>query len=350
MNIEQLLQLTIERKASDLHILAEQFPTLRIDGELYQLNTFPRLTNTVSHDMLMPLLSQEQNNDLMANKEIDFGYEYKGARFRVNIYHSRKTLAASFRLIPAAIKTIEQLGLPNSLAQLGNYNQGLVLVTGPTGEGKSTTLASIINNINNTKSKHILTIEDPIEFVYPTSRSVVSQRELHMDTHSWNIALRSALREDPDVVLVGEIRDYETAALVLTIAETGHLVFSTLHTNSTTETISRLVDMFPSHQQNQIRVQLAGTLKAVVAQRLLPRASDRGRVAAIELLYNLPSVAAIIREGKYYLIDNVLQTSQAQGLIYFERYLAQLYQNGHISKEVAAAYALRPSDLEKYIT
>lgn len=349
MDIQQLLQTTIERRSSDLHLVCGTYPTIRVDGVLYQLNTLPTLTPELMSEQLLSILSSELKDNLMANKEIDFGYDFHGSRFRVNIYHAKGALAASFRLIPSKIKTIEELGLPKSFDTLADYNQGLVLVTGPTGEGKSTTLSSIINRINLNQSRHILTVEDPIEFIYPSGQSLVSQRELHQDTHSWNVALKSALREDPDVVLVGEIRDYETAALVLTIAETGHLVFSTLHTNSTTETINRLINMFPSNEQNQIRAQLSSTLKAVVAQRLLPRADAPGRVAAVELLYNLPSVAAIIREGKYYMIDNVLQTSESEGLIYFERYLAQLYKAGYITREVALSYALRPKDLEKYI-
>lgn len=350
MDISALLQTTIDRRASDLHLVCGTYPTIRVDGVLYQLNTLPLLTPEMSNTQLTAILTQEQKENLIANKEIDFGYDYANCRFRVNVYHAKGALAASFRLIPSQIKTVDQLGLPKSLETLGDYNQGLVLVTGPTGEGKSTTLSSIINRINMNQSKHILTVEDPIEFLYPTGRSIISQRELHQDTHSWKVALKSALREDPDVVLVGEIRDYETAALVLTIAETGHLVFSTLHTNSTTETINRLINMFPADEQNQIRSQLSTSLRAVVAQRLMPRADAPGRVAGIELLYNLPSVAAIIREGKYYMIDNVLQTSEAEGLIYFERYLAHLYKSGLISRETAAQYALRPKDLEKYIS
>lgn len=349
MDIHALLQTTIDRRASDLHLVCGSYPTIRVDGSLYQLNTLPVLTPQVSDTQLASILSAELKENLAANKEVDFGYDFAGNRFRVNIYHAKNALAASFRLIPSQIKTVEQLGLPKSLESLCDYNQGLVLVTGPTGEGKSTTLSSIINRINMNQARHILTVEDPIEFLYPPGKSLISQRELHQDTHSWTVALKSALREDPDVVLVGEIRDYETAALVLTIAETGHLVFSTLHTNSTTETVSRLINMFPSDEQNQIRAQLSSSLKAVVAQRLMPRADAPGRVAAIELLYNLPSVSAIIREGKYYMIDNVLQTSDAEGLIYFERYLAHLYKSGLISRETAAQYALRPKDLEKYL-
>lgn len=349
MDMHQLLQVTIERNASDLHMVAGTYPAFRIDGQLYQMATFPLLTREVMQGLVLSILTNEQKENLIANKEIDFGYEMNGSRFRGNIYHTRGSLSASYRYIPQEIHTVDQLMLPQSVSEIGNFNNGLVLVTGPTGEGKSTTLASIINKINQTTASHIITIEDPIEYVYPHSKSIISQRELHEDTHSWNIALRSVLREDPDVVLVGEIRDYESAALVLTIAETGHLVFSTLHTTSTPETINRIIDMFPAHQQNQVKSQLAAVLRAVVAQRLLPRADMRGRVPAIELLYNTPAVSAIIREGKPFLLDNVLQTSESEGFIYFERYLAQLHAQGFISPETAKSFSIRPKDLEKYL-
>ncbi len=348
--MNQLLQLAIERKASDIHLVPGYYPALRIDGVLYQMASLPILTPQVSQQLLYGILSNEQRENLTVNKEIDMGYEHNGHRFRVNVYHSRNTVGASLRLIPASISTIEQLMLPPSFNKLGDYNSGLVLVTGPTGEGKSTTLASIINKINLNRQAHIITIEDPIEYVYPRAKSVVSQRELHEDTHSWNVSLRSVLREDPDVVLVGEMRDYESTQLVLTIAETGHLVFSTLHTTSAPETINRIIDMFPSHQQNQIRSQLSGVLRAIVSQRLMPRADVKGRIPAVELLFNSSAVSSIIRDGKPYLLDNVLQTSDSEGFIFFERYLAGLLKEGKITKETAMAYSLRPKDLEKYIT
>lgn len=349
MDMHQLLQVTIERNASDLHMVAGTYPAFRIDGSLYQMATFPLLTPELTQTLILSILKNEQKENLIANKEIDFGYELNGSRFRANVYHTRNALSASFRFIPKEIHTVDQLMLPASMNDLGEFHNGLVLVTGPTGEGKSTTLASIINKINQTTASHIITIEDPIEYVYPHAKSIISQRELHEDTHSWNIALRSVLREDPDVVLVGEMRDFESASLVLTIAETGHLVFSTLHTTSTPETINRIIDMFPSHQQNQVKSQLAGALRAVVAQRLLPRADLRGRVPAVELLYNTPAVASIIREGKPFLLDNVLQTSEGEGFIYFERYLSQLHAQGYISRETAKKFSIRPKDLDKYL-
>mgnify|MGYP001572808353 CR=1 FL=1 len=349
MDMNQLFLLAIERKASDIHLIPGYFPAFRIDGVLYQMSSLPILTPEISAQLINSFLNDEQRENLSVNKEVDLGYEKDNHRFRINVYHTRNTVGASMRLIPAAIQTIEQLMLPPSFNELANYNSGLVLVTGPTGEGKSTTLASIINRINMNRQAHLITIEDPIEYVYPKGKSVVSQRELHQDTHSWNVALRSVLREDPDVVLVGEMRDYESTQLVLTIAETGHLVFSTLHTTSAPETINRIIDMFPSHQQNQVRAQLAGALKAVVSQRLMPRADVRGRIPAVELMYNNSAVSSIIRDGKPYLLDNVLQTSESEGFIFFERNLAQLLREGKITKETALAYSLRPKDLEKYI-
>ncbi len=349
MDIGKLLELTIERSASDLHLVSGTFPSVRVDGVLYQLSTLSILTPEIAQTMVFSILNEEQKENLLANKEIDLGYEYGGGRFRVNIYHTRSGWSASFRLVPSKIRTIEELDLPPAFHKLTEYNNGLVLVTGPTGEGKSTTLAAIINEINLKHAKHIITIEDPIEFVYGQGKSIISQRELHQDTHSWNIALRSVLREDPDVVLVGEVRDYESAQLVLTIAETGHLVFSTLHTTSVPETVNRLIDMFPSHQQNQIKTQLAGALRSIVAQRLLPRSDMKGRVAALEVLYNTSAVASIIRDGKPFLLENLLQTSEQEGFVYFERYLSQLVQQGKITKEVASAYAIRPKELEKYM-
>lgn len=349
MDIAKLLELTIERNASDLHLVAGTFPSVRVDGELFQLSSLSLLTADLTQSMLFSILNEEQKENLLANKEIDLGYDYKGARFRVNIYHTRSGWSASFRLIPSKIRTIEELALPAAFHNLTGYSSGLVLVTGPTGEGKSTTLAAIINEINLKQAKHIITIEDPIEFVYGQGKSIISQRELHQDTHSWNIALRSVLREDPDVVLVGEVRDYESAQLVLTIAETGHLVFSTLHTTSVPETVNRIIDMFPSHQQNQIKTQLAGALRSIVAQRLLPRSDLKGRIAALEVIYNNPAVASIIRDGKPFLLENLLQTSEQEGFIYFERYLSQLIQQGKITKEVARAYAIRPKELDRYL-
>lgn len=349
MLIQQLLQLGIERGASDIHLIVGYPPSIRVDGELFQIKILPIITKEVMEQMIFSIISSELKENLLANKEIDFAYEYNNTRFRVNIYYAKGALNGVFRLISSKIRTIEDLALPASFYKFVDMNEGLILVTGPTGEGKSTTLAAILNEINLKHSKNIITVEDPVEYVYPKGSSIVSQREMHNDTHSWNIALRSMLREDPDVVLIGEMRDFETIQLALTIAETGHLVFSTLHTSSAPETINRIIDSFPPHQQNQIRTQLSSVLKVVVTQRLLPRLDQKGRVAALEILYNIPAVAAIIREGKPFLLDNVLETSQSEGLVLFEKYLVALFQQGKISKETAYAFAIRPRELEKFL-
>jgi twitching motility protein PilT len=349
MDITQLLQLTIERNASDLHLITGYYPTLRINGELVQLKTFPIVDAQTATALFLQILAPEQKENILVNRELDFGYNFNSHRFRINLYHTRDGQAASFRLIPKTIRTIEELGMPSVLHQFSHLRQGFILVTGPTGEGKSTTLAAIINEINQTFARHILTIEDPIEFIYPPGQSIVSQRELGQDTHSWNISLRSALREDPDVVLIGEMRDYDTIQAALTVAETGHLVFSTVHTNSAPQTIDRIIDVFPPHQQQQVRVQLASVLKAVISQRLLPDITGKGRVVGYEVLLNNSAVSSIIRDGKTNLIDNVIQTSSEEDMIFFERSLFNLYTQGKISRETAYNYAIRPNEIKKMI-
>lgn len=340
---------TIEKQASDLHLIPNYYPTIRINNDLYIIKSVNVLTHEIIEKLVISILNEEQKENLFANKEIDLGYEYKSNRFRTNIYYSKNKLAAAFRLIGSKIKTIEELNLPDQLHQFTSVNQGLILVTGPTGEGKSTTLAAIIDEINHKYSKHVITIEDPIEYVYPIAKSIISQRELHQDTHSWNIALRSTLREDPDIVLIGEMRDYETIQSALTIAETGHLVFSTLHTGSTSETINRIIDVFPANQQNQVRSQLAQVLKAVVAQRLIPSLDKTKRLPAVEILLNISSVAAVIREGRTHLLDNILETEEEQGLTLFEKYLLRLYEKSLISKDTALSYAIRPNEMRKFL-
>ncbi len=349
MDIFHFFDITIEKQASDLHLIADYYPTMRINNELYFIRSSNILTHETVEKLVISILNEEQKENLLANKEIDLGYDYKGNRFRTNIYYSKNKLAAAFRLIGSKIKSIEELNLPNQFHQFTDVNQGLILVTGPTGEGKSTTLAAIIDEINHKYAKHIIAIEDPIEYVYPTAKSIISQRELHQDTHSWNIALRSALREDPDVVLIGEMRDYETIQSALTIAETGHLVFSTLHTGSTSETINRIIDVFPASQQNQIRSQLSSVLKAVVAQRLVPSLDKSGRLPAVEILINIPAVAAVIREGRTHLLDNILETEEQQGLFLFEKYLLKLYEKSLISKDTAQSYAIRANEMKKFL-
>lgn len=349
MDLTELLKLTIERNASDLHIVPEYYPTIRINGELIQLKTYPIVDGKTSETMLFSILSEEQKESLTVNRELDFGYNFGLNRYRINIYYVKGNLSASFRLISDKIKTIEELGLPPILHQFTDLKQGFILVTGPTGEGKSTSLAAVINEINIKHSKHILTIEDPIEYIYPKAKSIVSQREIGQDTHSWTIALKSALREDPDVVLIGEMRDYETIQAALTIAETGHLVFSTVHTNSASQTIDRIIDVFPPHQQQQVKIQLSSVLKAVITQRLIPNIEGIGRLPACEILLNNSAVASIVREGKTHLIDNVIQTSAHEGMVYFEKDLYNLYQQGKISKDVALSFAIRSAEIKKMI-
>jgi len=349
MDIFQLFDTTIEKQASDLHIIPDYYPAIRVNNELFYVRSAGILTQENVEKLVISILNEEQKENLFANKEIDLGYEYESNRFRTNIYFSKNKLAAAFRLIGHKIKTIEELNLPSQFHQLTDINQGLILITGPTGEGKSTTLAAIIDEINHKFAKHIITIEDPIEYVYPVAKSIISQRELHQDTHSWNIALRSALREDPDVVLLGEMRDYETIQSALTIAETGHLVFSTLHTGSTSETINRVIDVFPANQQNQIRSQLSSVLKAVIAQRLIPSLDRSKRLPAVEILLNIPSVAAVIREGRTHILDNILETEEEQGLHLFEKYLLQMYEKSLISKDSALSYAIRTNEMKKLL-
>ncbi|MCL4374997.1 PilT/PilU family type 4a pilus ATPase [Patescibacteria group bacterium] len=349
MDIKELLQYVIDKDASDLHIIPGYQPTIRINNELFPLRNYPVISEEMAEALTEPIISREQKELLLANRELDMGYNFGSTRFRINIYFTRNGISLSLRTIPEKIRTIEELLLPNLLHQFAQYRQGLVLLTGPTGEGKSTTLAAIINEINQSSGKHIITVEDPIEFIFPKALSIVSQRQLHEDTHSWSASLRSAMREDPDVILIGEMRDYDTIQAAITLAETGHLVFSTLHTNSAPETIDRIIDVFPSHQQNQVRNQVASTLKAIVAQRLLPTIDNRGRIVATEILLNIPAIASVIREGKTYLIDNIILTNENTGMIYFEKYLIQLYQQGKISRETAASYAIRPGFIKKLL-
>jgi len=349
MNIFELFEIAIEKKASDLHLIGEYQPVIRVNNELITLREYPILNHSLIQELVFPLLNPEQKESFLLNKEIDFGYEYKGYRFRTNLYFSRNQVAAAFRVINKFVADITELRLPKELAKLTQFDQGLILVTGPTGEGKSTTIASLINIINQNYFKHIITIEDPIEYIYPKGKSIVSQREIHQDTLSWRAALRSVLREDPDVVLIGEMRDYETIQAVLNIAETGHLVFSSLHTGSTPEAINRIIDVFPAHQQNQVKTQLASVLKVVIAQRLLPTVDFTSRIPALEILYNTVAVAATIREGKVHLIDNILETQEEEGMIIFEKYLARLYHSGMITRETAFNYAIRPNEIKKFI-
>lgn len=348
-NINQLLELAITRDASDLHLLAHFPPTLRINGDLVPIVGATELSDKDIETLILPIMAQPQKEQLMKFMDVDFGLEFQDrTRFRVNVYRQKGTMAASFRLIPKKLRKLEETGLPLSIGNIIGIKQGLVLVTGPTGQGKTTTLAAFIEKINQEQTAHVITIEDPIEFIYPSGKALISQREINSDTVSWARALRSTLREDPDVVLVGEMRDFETIAAALTIAETGHLVFATLHTNSASQTLDRIIDVFPSIQQAQIRSQLASVLEAVISQRLVPTINP-GRALAYEILIGNTASRSIIREGKTHLIDNVIQTSAESGMVIMESSLAFLLREGKISLETAQNYAIRPQILNKLL-
>ncbi len=346
MNIQELLNETNRRGASDLHLVVGMQPTLRVDGLLIPLSDQELLTSEEAEALILSILSPEQKELFLANKELDFSYGTDQARFRVNVYFQKGSMAAAFRLIPFKIRSIDELNLPQICHTFASLRQGFILMTGPTGHGKSTTLAAIIDEINQTRATHIITIEDPIEYVYPKGKSMISQREMHLDSHSWEVSLRSCLREDPDVVLIGEMRDYETISAALTIAETGHLVFATLHTNSAAQTVDRIVDVFPEHTKAQVRMQLSATLEGILSQRLLP-AVGGGRIPACEILTATPAVKTTIREGKTHLIDNIIQTSAELGMISLEGTLARLVKAGKITLEVAQSFALKPEELDR---
>lgn len=354
MDIKELLQKTIDNNASDLHIMAGVQPVLRIDGKLMLVSTYHPLTNQEIEEAAFSILSPEQKEMLVNNRSVDFSYGYGGGdygdkgRFRINLYYQKGTLAGAFRLLPAKIRTPEELMLPDIVHKFAKLKQGLILVTGPTGHGKSTTLAAIINEINMTRAANIITLEDPIEYIYPKGKSIISQRELGLDSHSWAEGLRAMLREDPDVVLIGEMRDPESIASAITIAETGHLVFSTLHTNSASQSIDRIIDAFPEHQQNQIKVQMAGILEGIVSQRLLPKI-DGGRVVSCEVLLGTTGIKTNIREGKTHLIDSIIETSQDAGMIPLEVSLAKLVREGYVTLDTARAYALREDQLLRLV-
>lgn len=349
MNINQLLELTITRNASDLHLVVGYPPMLRVHGDLIPIPGTTPLVDSDIQSLILVVLNEEQKKTFSQNLELDLAISYQNrARFRVNIFQQQGHLSAALRLISVSIPELESLGLPPPVIKLTELRQGLILVTGPTGHGKSTTLASMINRINQTRTAHILTIEDPIEYVYPFGKALVSQREMLVDTKAWSNALRAALREDPDVVLVGEMRDYETIAATITIAETGHLVFATLHTNSAAQTIDRIVDVFPENQQPQIRLQLASVLEAVISQRLVPTITP-GRALSVELLLKTPALSSLIRDSKSHLIDNLIQTSGEIGMVNMETSLARLIRTGQVTFETAQGYSLKPDLLAKLV-
>lgn len=349
LDINDLLMHVLEKDASDLHITVGTPPMVRQYGELISLD-YPPLTAQDTKELIYSILTQDQREQLERNWEYDFSYSLTGhARFRVNTYFQRNSVGAAFRIIPMQIKTLDELGLPQSLELLVRRPRGLILVTGPTGSGKSTTLASLLNIVNETKAYHIMTIEDPIEYLHKHKKSVVNQREVGTDTKSFTTALKYVLRQDPDVILIGEMRDMETISAALTAAETGHLVFATLHTQDAPQTIDRIVDVFPPHQQQQIRVQLAGTLQGIVCQQLLQTRDGQGRVVAFEILVPTPGVRNMIREAKTHQICNAMQTGQQHGMMTMDYCLADLYRRGKISFETAMTKAVDPAELKQLL-
>ncbi len=345
--IEPLLEEVIKKKGSDLHIQVGLPPMIRVDSALSPVSGATNLTEESVETLIFSILDDEQKQILLKDKEYDFSFSFGDlGRFRVNAFHERGNLAAAFRLIPTQIPSIEQLGLPPIINKFAEYPRGLVLVTGPTGSGKSTSLAALINKINFEQSKHIITIEDPIEYTHASKKSIIVQREVHYDTYSFSAALRSALREDPDVVLLGEMRDLETIASAITIAETGHLVFATLHTNSASQSIDRMIDVFPPHQQAQIRAQLANILMAICSQRLIPLIGG-GRIAAAEILVATPAVRNIIREGKSHQLEAVIQTGAEFGMQSMDRTLVDLIKKGMITYDEAKNYAVDLDELDR---
>jgi twitching motility protein PilT len=345
--IEILLEEVVKKKASDLHLQVGLPPMLRVDGALMPVAGADVLTDEAVETLIFAILDEDQKQILLKDKEFDFSFAFGDlGRFRVNAFHERGNLAAALRLITNEILTIEQLGLPPIVNKFADYPRGLVLVTGPTGSGKSTTLAAMIHKINMERSEHIITIEDPIEYTHRSKKSVIVQREVHYDTYSFSAALRSALREDPDVVLIGEMRDLETIASAITIAETGHLVFATLHTNSAAQSIDRMIDVFPPHQQPQIRSQLSNILSAIVSQRLIPQIGG-GRIAAAEILIATPAVRNIIREGKTHQLEAVIQTGTEFGMQSMDKTLVNLIHNGTISYDDARMVAVDPDELDR---
>ena len=347
IRIEPLLDDVIKRKGSDIHIQVGLAPIIRIDGKLAPVPGADVLNEEAVEALIFSILDEDQKQILLKDKEFDFSFAYGDlGRFRVNAFHERGNLAAALRLIPNELLSTRQLGLPEIVDKFAEYPRGLVLVTGPTGSGKSTTLAALVDKINSERAEHIVTIEDPIEFTHKSKKSVVVQREVHYDTYSFSAALRSSLREDPDVVLIGEMRDLETIAAAITIAETGHLVFATLHTNSAAQSIDRMVDVFPPHQQPQIRSQLANILMAICSQRLVPSIGG-GRIAAAEIMIATPAVRNIIREGKSHQLEAVIQTGAEFGMQSMDKTLVGLIQAGNITYDEARNVAVDIEELNR---
>jgi len=351
-NLEKLkgiFKRAIDAGASDLHIVPNEIPVLRVDGNLRKLEGEEVLSPSESESLIALTLRPEYLERLKSEKEVDFSFNFDGSRVRANIYFEMGNVAASFRFIPGEVKSFEELGLPPIIQEFGNKEQGLLIVTGPTGHGKSTTIAALIEYINNQFARHIVTVEDPVEYVFKNKKSIISQREYGTDTLSFSRALRSALREDPDVVFVGEMRDIDTFEAVLTIAETGHLVLTTLHTNSASQTPQRIIDIFPKNQQIQVRQQLANVLSGVVSQRLIQRASGKGRILACEIMVANAAIRNLIREDKTHQIQSVVQTSASEGMITLDKVLADYVSRGEITLEEALQWTSDPKQFKQMV-
>jgi len=350
IDFADLLMEVVNRRASDLHLTSGAHPTVRVRGRLVPLGEYPKLSSTDTREIIYSILNGDQRQRLETDWQLDFAYSIPGhARFRVNAYFQRGALGAAFRLIPFGLTSIDELGLPAIVHELTRKPRGFVLVTGPTGSGKSTSLAAMVDEINATREEHIMTIEDPIEFLHGHKKCIVNQRELGSDAQSFAAALKAALRQDPDVILVGEMRDLETISTALTAAETGHLVFGTLHTQDTAQTVDRIIDVFPPDQQGQVRVQLSVALQGIMTQQLLPTADGSGRVAACEVLVPTPAVRNLIREGKTHQIYSVLQTGSASGMQTMDTALAGLVREGKITQKVAESRSSTPEELRRLL-
>lgn len=346
VSIDEMLQEAVQRRASDLHITVGVPPKLRIDGELTDISN-ERVTPQYAETLIMQILPKRAAIQLNENGECDFSYAVPGVgRYRVNVFRQRGSYACVIRIVGTIIPSPQELGIPESVVQLAEMKRGLVIVTGPTGSGKSTTLASLVNVINSTQNVNIITLEDPIEYLHRHNKAIVNQREIGVDSLSYSSALRAALREDPDVIMVGEMRDLDTISTAITAAETGHLVLSTLHTTGAANTIDRIIDVFPPHQQQQIRIQLVGVLESVVSQQLLPK-NQGGRTAAFEVMRTNPAIKNLIRESKTHQIDNIIQTNRRSGMITMDDSIIELYKRGEISEETALEYAQDQQNMKR---
>ena len=342
MKLDDLFQIAVEKNASDLHIIVGLPPVLRIDGNLAPIKEQPKITNKAAQELIYPILTEKQKEVFLAKKELDLSHEIKsGHRFRVNLHQERDNLGLVARVISSKIPTMEDIEMPEIAYKLLDMKQGLILITGPTGCGKSTTLAAMINYINNSRSANIITLEDPIEFLFKANKSIIKQRQLHTDMVTFKDALIHVLRQDPNVIMVGEMRDLETIAATITIAETGHLVLATLHTHNAAQTIDRIIDIFPPYQQQQIRLQVSMTLNAVISQQLIPKKGG-GRIAAREIMLNIPAISNLIRENKITQMKTVIQTSGEEGMITMDQNLINIYSEGKIEKEIAQSHMTNP--------